>query len=248
MRGGQPSHAWIGTSRRAATAARGVPEVPLLEVRVAHRHDPHLLAEVFQREGAETRLVACRLTDRRPRRLLRWLDVEVSPERAEHLLHALRRRLRPRNLAIARLGPGRLLLRVSEPAPSLCIAAHRAGGICVACPLSYRKERDGWRVVLPRLGPTQDYLRRLARGSAAAFSIARPRPHRSDSTLTLRQDRALRLAFEMGYFDYPRRGSLGDVARALGIGRSAALEILRRASGKLAGGRYGDELRARAVP
>jgi predicted DNA binding protein len=79
-------------------------------------------------------------------------------------------------------------------------------------------------------------------------AIARPKPYRSSSTLTGRQDRALRTAFDLGYFRYPRRGSLGDVARALGVGRSATLEILRRATAKLAQGRYGDELRFRGAP
>lgn len=222
--------------------------VPLLEVRLDHRREAHPLSEVFQREGAETRFIACRLTDHAPHQLLRWLDVEVPAERTDHLLLALRRRLRPRDLAVARLGPGRLLLRVTEPAPAICLAAYHAGGICVACPLAPRPLRDGWRVVLPRGARTQTFLREVPGGRSGRLAVAQPRPHRSDMTLTARQDRALRVAFEMGYFEYPRTGSLGDVARALGTGRSATLELLRRATTKLAAGRYGDELRGRTAP
>ncbi len=221
---------------------------PLFEVRLDHRREAHSLSELFQREGAETHLIACRLTDRAPRRLLRWLDVEVAPERTDRLLHALRRRLRLRHVALAHIAPGRVMMRVSEPAPSICTATYRAGGICVACPLMSRKERDAWRIVLPRGARTKAFLRDLPVGSSGRLAIARLKPYRSGAALTRRQDRALRIAYDIGYFDYPRRGSLGDVARTLGSGRSATLELLRRATAKLAGGRYGDELRVRATP
>jgi len=233
------------SARRPGPRSEGV---PLLEVRLPHRPDGHAVTELIRAEGAETRLIACRLTEHTPRRLMRWLDVEVSPERANHLLAALQRKLRSRHVATARLGPGRFLLRLSEPAPPICLATYRAGGICVTCPLSDRAERPGWRIVLPRGGPTQSFLRGLPAAGLGRFAIARLHPHRSDTVLTPRQDHALHVAYQMGYFDYPRRGTLGEVARALGTGRSATLELLRRATTKLAGGRYGDELRGRVVP
>lgn len=242
----------IGSSRRPrpvepprGTADPAFRGMPLLEVRFDSRPGAHPLAELFQKERAEAHLIACRLSDRTPRRLVRWLDVEVDPERMDPLLHALRRRLRLRNLAVARLGPGRVLLRVDEPAPSICAATYEAGGICVTCPLLDATEQESWRVVLPRGTRTRTFLRDLPLGTAAHPAIARVEPYRSKTTLTRHQDRAMRLAYELGYFAYPRRASLGDVARALGIGRSATLEVLRRATVKLAGRRYADELGVR---
>ena len=237
----------IPVSRRAGGGPP--PELPLLEVRLDHRREPHGLSEIILREGAEAHLIACRLSDHTPRRLVRWLDLEVDPERSERLLHAVRRRLGPGHLAEARLGPGRWLLRVSEPAPDICLATFRAGGICATCPLLAHRERDGWRVVLPRGASTQEFLKELSTpGSSGHLAIARLKPYRSGTTLTLRQHRALRVAYDLGYFDYPRRGTLADVARALGAGRSATLEMLRRATAKLAGSRRGGELRARPSP
>jgi hypothetical protein len=222
--------------------------MPLLEVRFDPPSKGHLLSELLQREGAEAHLIACRLSDRAPRRLVRWLDVEVDAERMDPLLHALRQRLKGRHLALARLGPGRVLLRVNEPAPSVCSATYRAGGLCVTCPLLTTKEREAWRVILPRGNRTKAFLRDLPGGSGAHQAIARVEPYRSETSLTRHQDRALKVAYDLGYFSYPRRGTLGDVARALGIGRSATLEVLRRATVKLAGRRYGDELGARVAP
>ena len=222
--------------------------MPLLELRLDPQHEGQALAHLLRQAGAETHLIACRLTDRSPRRLLRWLDVEVEPDRMDALLQALRESVRPRYLALARLGAGRVLVRVSEPAPSICVTTHGAGGVCVACPLMNADEQNSWRVILPQGTWTKAFLRGLPGGRAAHPAIAHLEPYRSKTTLTRRQDRALRIAYDLGYFAYPRRGSLGEVARALGAGRSATLEILRRASAKLAGRRYGEELRPRVPP
>ncbi len=241
-----PSH--VRTDHRPA---RGDPElqpVPLLELRLDPQREGLGLAELLQEEGAEAHLIACRLTDRSPRRLLRWLNIEAETERMEPLLRAVRRRVTARHIALVHLGPGRLLVRVSEPAPSICVATHRAGGICVACPLMTTDERESWRVILPQGTGTQAFLRDLPGGPSMSPAISRLHPYRSKTSLTRRQNRALRVAYDLGYFTYPRRGSLGDVARALGTGRSATLEVLRRATAKLAGRRFGTELRARVGP
>lgn len=46
--------------------------------------------------------------------------------------------------------------------------------------------------------------------------------------LTPAQAEALEMAYEMGYFEVPRRADAGDVAAELGISKSALLERLRR--------------------
>jgi hypothetical protein len=51
--------------------------------------------------------------------------------------------------------------------------------------------------------------------------------------LTDRQDEALRIAYERGYFEIPRRATLDDVAAELGITPSSASERLRRAQTQL---------------
>ncbi|HLN50974.1 MAG: helix-turn-helix domain-containing protein [Thermoplasmata archaeon] len=218
---------------------------PLLEFRFGPPPRGHLLSELFLKEGVESRLIACRLTQGRPPRLIRWLEIESPPDRIEPLLRSLRRRYRRGHLAVARLGPGSALLRVSETAPSICAATYVAGGICVSCPLLPAGEAEPWRVILPRGNRANALLRELSIRNHASWAISRVEPYRSKTSLTHRQDRALRIAYDLGYFDYPRRAALGDVARALGSGRSATLEVLRRATSKLAGGRYGAEFRTR---
>jgi hypothetical protein len=233
-------------SRRPPGASAAAPS--FFELRLPYHLPAHALPEALQRAGAEARLVACRLTDASPRRLLRWLDVTVAPERRNHLAQTLLRLLGPRRLVLAALGPERLLIRVSEPAPAVCLTTARVGAICVRCPLLAVSESDGWHLVVPRGRATAALLRGLERGDGGTPAIVRLRSYRSAATLTRRQDSALKIAYEVGYFDYPRRRTLADIALRLGAGKSATLEVLRRATAKLAQGRYGDELRPRPVP
>lgn len=242
-----------GPGRRRARSARGAasadpPVNSLLEVRLDVASRGHPLAQLLESEGASTRLVACRLTDQAPRRLMRWLDVEVDPARTDRLLATLRGRHRFRQLAVARLGPGRVLIHLEEPAPPICAETQEAGGICVSCPLLASSDRESWRVILPRGSRARSFVNGLPREIGARRAIARVEPARSRTSLTPRQDLALRTAFSLGYFDYPRRGTLAEVARQIGSGRSATLEMLRRATAKLADRRYGEGLRGRVAP
>ena len=65
---------------------------------------------------------------------------------------------------------------------------------------------------------------------------------RDEHGLTDRQREALLTANEMGYFDVPRRASLGDLAEELGIARASASERLRRGQAALVDSAVATEL------
>ena len=62
--------------------------------------------------------------------------------------------------------------------------------------------------------------------------VSRERP------LTARQERVLKSALELGYFDYPKRISTEDLSKTLGISPSTASEILRRAEKRVISGYF----------
>ena len=61
------------------------------------------------------------------------------------------------------------------------------------------------------------------------FNVKYRRGFAKVSVLTDRQEQVLYLAFRLGYFDYPRKTSLEELGRILGIKESTLSEILRRA-------------------
>ncbi|WP_206346082.1 helix-turn-helix domain-containing protein [Sulfolobus sp. S-194] len=52
---------------------------------------------------------------------------------------------------------------------------------------------------------------------------------KSDATITARQEQIIKIALEAGYFDFPRRITLNQLAEKLNISSSTLAEILRRA-------------------
>lgn len=219
----------------------------LVELRLVPPPGASVTDQGLDHDAARIRLIACRPV-RGPRdRVYRWLDVEAEPEGLGRILHLWQRQYGRRAIAIARLGADRAVVRVTEPTPPACRVAERLGGVCVECPLPAMRRRGPWRLLVPRTSARPNAAARPPR-RRVGVSVLGVGPLRPALRLTLRQSRALEVAYELGYFAYPRRGSLGEVARALGVGRSAALQTLRRAMEKLAAGRYGAEVHVRTVP
>ena len=56
--------------------------------------------------------------------------------------------------------------------------------------------------------------------------------------LTPKQERVLKSALELGYYDYPKRVSTEKLAKDLGVAPSTVVEILRRAERRIIGGYF----------
>ncbi len=228
------------TGQRGDRSRRTTPLIVEVRVRSAAPGDP--LGTKLRRSGLRTHLVSCRPSahDGRPR-LLRWVDLQGSPAELARLSEELRVS-RPSNEELrVSVGRGRAALRVSGPLPKFCAAVFEAGGVCVACPLlagADDRSRVRTRVLLPRDAGAAHFTRAVERRDLGPFSIERTGPFRARSSRTPRQEQALRVAFEVGLFSYPRRATLADVARRLGVGRSATLELVRRALSDLVASQF----------
>lgn len=198
----------------------------------------HGIDRLLVDHGALPQLISCRPSEGRRPRLRRLLDVRVAPERLPGLLKALDGRS-GRGVSATRTGPDRLFLFTEEPMPSACLAVFAAGGACRRCPFPPAEgEPATWDILVPHRQAGQELVRTFAAAPGPAPAVLRVRrPDPPGRGLTARQEEVLRRAFAMGYYDYPRRASLGDVARAVGGSRSAVLEVLRRGSGRLVGDR-----------
>jgi hypothetical protein len=199
------------------------------------------VTETLRSQGVAFRLLACRPADRGRRRLLRFFEVQTNGEGIAPVIRRLRSRLGARDIATASLGPDRALLRVSVPIPAVCSAAFDLGDFCISCPFLGGDEGTGsasWKVLVPQIVDARRLLKAAARSGGPRPSLVRAGAYRRRWGLTGRQERALRMAFQLGYFDYPRKASLSTLATRLGVGRSTALELLRKATTKLAAQRF----------
>jgi hypothetical protein len=193
------------------------------------------------------RLHVCRHTEGSPRRLLQLLEITATPATLPEITAFLRKRPRPEEVSLTQLGPHRLLVRLVGPLPALCHSVFEMGAICMSCPFlpsadaAEGESTEGeWRVLVRRVQDAHPLLASFTTPGNSPASLLRIGSYRGARDLTARQELTVGTAFVLGYFDFPRRAQLKDVAKSLGVSRATAMENLRRGMRKLASLRQGE--------
>ena len=189
----------------------------------------------------------CRRADGSSRRLLQLLEITASAPAIPEITAYLRQRKGAEEISLTQLEPHRLLVRLVGPLPALCHSVFEMGAICMSCPFlpsvaaQDEEAREGeWRVLARRVRDAHPLLASFNTPGNSPASLVRIGSYRGSPDLTARQELAIGTAFVLGYYDYPRRAQLRDVAKSLGISRVAALENLRRGMRKLASQRHNE--------
>lgn len=247
----------VGSPSATSSGAPSIAPSGLVELAVRGGPVPHWMQDLGTRWGAGVRLHVCRRAEGSSRRLLQLLEVNARPDAVADIVHYLKDRARDQDLSITQLGSHRLLVRLVGPLPPLCHSVFEMGAICMSCPfLAPAGEPDAgsteghWRVLVHRVRDAQPLLASFTTPGNSPASLVRIGAFRRGPDLTARQELAVGTAFALGYYDYPRRAQLKDVAKALGVGRATAMESLRRGIRKLAAQRQaeGSLVRATRVP
>jgi HTH DNA binding domain len=205
------------------------------------------MQDLGTRWGAGVRLHVCRQTEGTPRRLLQLLEINASPATLPEIKAFLQQRPSPEEVSLTQLGPHRLLVRLVGPLPPVCHSVFEMGAICMSCPFLPPAEgpasesREGeWRVLVHRVRDAHPLLASFTTPGNSPASLVRIGSYRGSLDLTARQEIAVGTAFALGYYDYPRRAQLKDVAKSLGVSRATAMENLRRGVRKLASQRQAE--------
>jgi DNA binding protein with HTH domain len=199
------------------------------------------MQDLGTRWGAGVRLHVCRHTEGAPGRLLQLLEINATATTLPEITAFLRQRAHPDEVSLTQLGPHRLLVRLVGPLPALCHSVFEMGAICMSCPFLPSTTtpegdvREGeWRVLVHRVQDAHPLLASFTTPGSSPASLVRIGSYRGSQDLTARQEVAIGTAFLLGYYDYPRRAQLKDVAKSLGISRATTMENLRRGMRKLA--------------
>ncbi len=214
-----------------------VREIPLVEVDVLGDPHRHWIRELRDRWGIYVHFEVCRPMGRGFSRLLQVVELVGDPGNLGAAERYLRHRTDIEALSVLVLSPSRRFVRAVGPIPKSCRAIMEGGAICTTCQFCLGKEapgRDRWRLVVPR---SAQAIRTIARFQSARAdgrsSILRVRRFQPPRTLTPRQATALETAFRLGFYAFPRRTNLTEIARILAVSRSTTAELLRRAEGKM---------------
>jgi len=128
----------------------------------------------------------------------------------------------------------------------VCKAVSSMMGFCTNCAMVARTGGQvamKWHVVFPGKISVKSFLAELKRDGIEA-SVTEVGKQMGSRSLTLKQERAVGLAVENGYFRFPRETSLKALSAELGISPSTLDEVLRRAEGKIVADHVGKPRRA----
>lgn len=89
-----------------------------------------------------------------------------------------------------------------------------------------------WRIVAAQREAVENLVKSL-QGRGIEVEVAAIRSVKGAGSLTERQDRVLSLAFKLGFFEFPKRISLTNLAKKLDISKSTLSEILRNGEEKV---------------
>ena len=110
---------------------------------------------------------------------------------------------------------------------------------CIVCRLlantdcfltSSTSTKDGrmqWTLLLSEKGPLKELMANLERHGAEPKLVSLTEIGDKDA-LTARQEQITRMAFERGYYDFPRSIGLRQLAKIFGVSTSTLSEILRK--------------------
>ncbi len=89
-----------------------------------------------------------------------------------------------------------------------------------------------WRLLAPRRSAIEDLVKTL-RDRGIRVELVSIKTKKGSGSLTDRQERVISLAFQLGYFEFPRKINLSDLAKKLGISKAALSETLHTGEEKV---------------
>jgi len=215
----------------------GRPNHPLVEVDVPPDSPDHWLREVTERWKLRVRLDLCRPVRGRTSRMMQLVELLGASADLDAVERRLRRKPGVTEVTVLAVSPTRRFVRAVTPMPEGCRRAFEAGAACLTCQLvavDGSDQANPWTLMVPgtpRALRLVEQIRRSARGDADhLLGMRRFVPRR---TPTPRQAMAIEAAYRLGYYSFPRRTGLGQLARILSVSRSTASELLRRAEGTM---------------
>lgn len=113
-----------------------------------------------------------------------------------------------------------------------------AGLNCFLVSASTReKGKMEWRLFVGAEGELKRLCRRLDRNHVG-YRITEITRHFGKREITPRQEELLRIAFDLGFFEFPKRITLEELANKFGLSMGTLSEILRRAEKNILGGYF----------
>ncbi len=136
-------------------------------------------------------------------------------------------------ISLSSAGPGAHIAAVTNNACAVCGVLNEANCFLDSA-VSQPDGRVAWSIIAPSSKNLSDLVERL-RKLNVEVEVMGTKEQDDESLLTYHQEKILRIAFDLGYYDIPRRINLDEFSAKLDLSKSTLDVILRRAERKLIG-------------
>lgn len=159
-------------------------------------------------------------------------DIRVNPGLVEELLGAMRKDSDVIQMELIRSDSGHIYGSATSRRCTVCKYVAKSKCFLETVGIG-SDERAKW-TVLGSEGSYRELVQSLE-AQRVPFEVKRRRAVEDTDLLTTRQEQILAIAFDRGYFDFPKKIGLKDLADQIGVKTSTLGEILRRGQKKILG-------------
>ena len=172
---------------------------------------PNLLGDLSEKYACQLSMVDCRSFNDHAMSLL----IEIEGERAKEMIHQLRQSQGIRRVFSAKGDSRKTLVMIVQDSTPYCVSAHESGAFCVTCPFRTENGASGkeghWKLLLNDAEALKTVGNSLAqRGISMTVKDVSHAFH--DELLTDRQKEIMGIAYRDGYFEFPRKNDLTEIA------------------------------------
>lgn len=155
-----------------------------------------------------------------------FIEVNTPSRDAVDVIDEIRASPAIEELEVAKLERDRALAMVISTGCPMCKTINGSGCFVMGA-FSRTSEEVEWRLLMGQEEPLKKLIDDLS-SLGLAVTVTEVRRVTRSQRLTARQEELLRVAYEMGYFEYPRRVGLRRLAKLLNIAPASLAETLRR--------------------
>lgn len=159
-------------------------------------------------------------------------DVQVKPGLADEVVAAIRKDRDVLGLEVMRSKGGHIYGSASSLGCTVCKEVAKSK--CFLESVSINSKESAQWTILGNNDSFKELTRALER-EKIPFEVKLRKALEDRDLLTTRQEQILSFAFERGYFDFPKKLGLKELAAQTGIRTSTLAEILRRGQKKILG-------------
>jgi predicted DNA binding protein len=159
-------------------------------------------------------------------------DIQAKGSQTEELLEAIKKDKDVTEVEAVKSKGGHIYGSASSRRCTVCKTVAQSKCFLASVAIS-SKEGARWTV----LGSGESFsgLLKSLEKEGVPYEVMEKRNLEDSDLLTSRQEQILSIAFQMGYFDFPKRAGLKEVAAQTGIKTSTLAEIVRRGQKKILG-------------